>query len=401
MIVRLPSIACVLLHGTAHAPVLDLARRLFAADEIRDMHDFSHEALIAEVAGRAVAGQMTAIVEGGSPAGAHRLRVALASAARENYVRRFGLVLADALPSEPKIESRLKIDGYREVQVLDEQCAKDATLVREPMPTDHRDITGAFDIIGDVHGCADELIALMQRLGYRIDWPEANAGASAGGLPHVTPPAGRRIIFVGDLVDRGPRSADVLRIVLAMFRAGSTLLVPGNHDMKFHRWLEGHKVAITHGLDATIRSLEGAPTELLDGVRAMLGGLWSHLWLDGGRLAVAHAGIIEPMLGRATPRVRHFCLYGDTSGEKDTNGLSIRYNWAATYAGETAVVYGHTPVADAEWQNNTLCIDTGCCFGHKLTALRWPEREVVSEPARATYAHLIRALGHPPARSAV
>lgn len=402
MNIKLPRIACVLLHGVHTAPAMELARRLFAPGEIFDMHEHAQEDLVAIVASRSAAGQMTAIVEAGSPVGAHRARVALASAARENYVRRFGLAMPDALASEPKIEARLKTDGYREVFVLDEAGMDDLRIEREPMPTDVRHERGAFDIIGDVHGCADELATLLGKLGYRVTWPsQADPATSPGlGLPSVETPPGRRIIFVGDLVDRGPRSADVLRLVLAMTRSGGALLVPGNHDMKFLRWLKGEKVAMTHGLDATVRSLEGAPPRLLVAVRDMLSALWSHLWLDEGRLAVAHAGLLEPMLGRATPRVRHFCLYGDTSGEKDANGLSIRYNWAADYSGSTAIVYGHTPVADAEWQNNTICVDTACCFGGKLTALRWPEREIVSVPALATYAQLMRPLGHPPARAA-
>lgn len=409
MVIRLPSIACVLLHGTAHAPVLALARRLFSADEILDMHEAPHDALVVRVAKRAAAGLTTAIVEGGAPVGAHRLRVALASAARENYVRRFAIVLPEAVRVEPRIDARLKADGYREVVLLDDAGVAAARLAREPMPTDQRHQAGPFDIVGDVHGCADELQELMRNLGYRVDWEGSGSGSGSGSgggrragsrfaLPAVAAPPGRRMVFVGDLVDRGPRSADVLRVVLAMIRDGSALLVPGNHDVKFLRWLDGQKPAITHGLDATVASLDGAPPEFLAAVRATLAGLWSHLWLDGGRLAVAHAGILEPMLGRATPRVRHFCLYGDTSGEKDAKGLPVRYNWAAGYRGETAIVYGHTPIETPAWQNNTLCIDTGCCFGYRLTALRWPERDIVSVPARATYTRLLRALGHPPDR---
>ena len=77
-------------------------------------------------------------------------------------------------------------------------------------------------------------------------------------------------------------------------------------------------------------------------------------------------------------------------------GCPIRFNWALDYRGAAAVIYGHTPVAEPEWVNNTLCIDTGCVFGGKLTALRWPEREIVSVPARETYAELRRGFGLPP-----
>jgi len=104
------------------------------------------------------------------------------------------------------------------------------------------------------------------------------------------------------------------------------------------------------------------------------------------------------MLGRDSRSVRSFGLYGDTSGQLDERGLPERFNWAADYQGKTTVVYGHTPVAEPEWLNNTVCIDTGAVFGGKLTALRWPERELVSVPARQAYAELRRPFGLPPPR---
>lgn len=58
--------------------------------------------------------------------------------------------------------------------------------------------------------------------------------------------------------------------------------------------------------------------------------------------------------------------------------MPVRYNWAADYRGKALVVYGHTPVPEALWLNNTVNIDTGCVFGGHLTALRYPEREAVS-----------------------
>ena len=396
MRIELPEIACVLIHGRYRKAAHELASRHFAPGEIFDMKAMDNEALMAVLKQRVIAGRMTAIIEAGSPPGAHKLRVALASIARENYVRRFGLIMRDGRPGEPNIDERLKADGYREVFDLDLAGLEALQVHRFAMPTDCREQTGPFDIIGDVHGCCDELELLLEQLGYAVTWSDEHG---YGRRPHIIVPNGRRVIFVGDLVDRGPRVRDVLALVQTMVAEGSALLVPGNHDVKFLRWLEGGKVAITHGLDTTVSSLKGASSRFLSDVRGMLKPLWSHLWVDGGRLVVAHAGILEPMIGRATPRVRRFCLYGDTTGGRDeATGLPIRYHWALDYQGKPAVVYGHTPVPDAGWVNNTLCIDTGCCFGGKLTALRWPERDIVSVPALAPYARRLRPLGHPPPR---
>jgi hypothetical protein len=261
---------------------------------------------------------------------------------------------------------------------------------------DWRHVRGPFDIIGDVHGCADELIALLAELGYclRLEGTGDNRRAVS------TAPKGRRAFFVGDLVDRGPNSPDVMRVVMDMTAAGHAFSVTGNHDDKFMRWLKGGNVTISHGLERTIAQLEGEGEG--DAIKArcltFLAGLPSHAWLDEGRLAVAHAGIRENMLGKSHPKARGFGLYGDTSGQRSEDGLPERFNWAADYHGKVPVVYGHTPVADVAWLNNTLCIDTGCVFGGKLTALRWPELEIVSVPAKQAYADLKREFGHPPPR---
>lgn len=261
---------------------------------------------------------------------------------------------------------------------------------------DRRDETGPFDIIGDVHGCAEELVDLLHRLGYRVGLQ----GTGEKRLAHVTAPRGRRAVFVGDIVDRGPNAPDCLRIVMDMAAAGIAMCVPGNHDAKFLRWLQGRNVQPTHGLDLTIAQLAEEPEALRERARMFIEATPLHLWLDAGRLVVAHAGIEEGMIGSNSGRVREFCLYGDNDGA-DENGLPIRWHWAAAYRGSTRIVYGHTPVADVGWVNNTLCIDTGCCFGGAMTALRYPELQLISVPARREYAPPRRPFGHPPVRPGI
>ncbi|MEO1481137.1 MAG: polynucleotide kinase-phosphatase [Myxococcota bacterium] len=272
----------------------------------------------------------------------------------------------------------LKREGFRRVLIMNTVEEVDAVEVhRAKLWNDKRDDHGPFDIIGDVHGCFDELVALLCRLGYDVE-----GGRSA---PRARHPDGRRAFFVGDLVDRGPDSPAVLRLVMEMVGAGHALCVPGNHDVKLKRKLDGRNVNLTHGLAETMAQLDREPDELRDEARRFIDGLVSHYVLDDGKLVVAHAGMKEAFQGRASGRVREFALYGETTGEIDEFGLPVRYEWAADYRGKAKVVYGHTPCLHAEWLNNTLCIDTGCVFGGALTALRYPENELVSVPAAQTY----------------
>lgn len=283
----------------------------------------------------------------------------------------------------------LQREGFRQVWKLTSVESIDtATVARQPLWTDKRNDAGPFDIIGDVHGCAEELQTLLSKLGYQLEWSDDHGERTVA----VKPPEGRKAIFVGDLVDRGPNSPDVLRIAMSMTAAGTAYAVQGNHDRKFGRWLAGRKVTIAHGLQQTIDQVEGQDRGFRETLPKFLDGLRSHVWLDGGRLAVAHAGLKEEMIGRGSGAVREFALYGETTGEIDEFGLPVRADWAASYRGSTTVVYGHTPVVRADWVNNTLCIDTGCVFGGKLTALRWPEKELVEVSAERTWFEPIRPL---------
>ena len=275
----------------------------------------------------------------------------------------------------------LKHEGFRRSFALRSPAdVARVEVVREKLWPDRREERGPFDIIGDVHGCCAELEALLVQLGYCI----------AEGK--VEPPPGRKAVFVGDLVDRGPNAPGVLALVMRMVESGAALCVPGNHDARLVRALQGRKVQRTHGLEETLAQLADETAEFKKKVETFLGGLVSHYVLDGGALVVAHAGMKEEMAGRASGAVRAFALYGDPTGEDDEFGLPVRRDWAAEYRGRARVVYGHTPVAQSEWVNNAINIDTGCVFGGALTALRYPELELVSVPAKEQYAEPVRPL---------
>ncbi len=303
----------------------------------------------------------------------------------------------------------LQREGFRAVHVLrtEEQVAQ-ASIRRTKMFSDLKHVSGPFDVIGDVHGCREELEALLAALGYVLD-------RDADGLAiNARHPAGRRAIFLGDLVDRGPDTPGVLRLAMGMVAAGTALAVVGNHEARLLRALraglggrspdgsppsgkQGKAVRVSHGLAESLEQIGSQPVAFRQDVERFLDSLVSHYVLDEGRLVVAHAGLAERLHGRASGRVREFCLYGQTTGETDEYGLPVRYPWAEDYRGRAMVLYGHTPALAAEWVNNTMCLDTGCVFGGALSALQYPERNVVSVPAARVYYEPAKPLTAPSA----
>ena len=265
----------------------------------------------------------------------------------------------------------LEREGIRYVFMLSSPEDVDAaTIERQPLWNNRKAEHGPLDIVGDVHGCFDELLELLGKLGYAVHLKR--------GRYVVDSPEGRKLVFVGDLVDRGPGTPRVLRLVSDMVQAERASCVPGNHDVKLVKALKGRNVQLTHGLAESMEQLGKETQEFRDEMAKFLDGLTSHYVFDDGKLVVAHAGLKESMQGRGSAAVREFALYGETTGETDEFGLPVRYNWAADYRGKGLVAYGHTPVPEPLWLNNTVNLDTGCAFGGSLTALRYPEREIVS-----------------------
>jgi protein phosphatase len=279
------------------------------------------------------------------------------------------------------------------VFVLDTPDEIEATRVaRQPLWNNRRAEHGPFDIIGDVHGCFDEVWELLGKLGYQA--------TALDGHFDVRHPDRRKVVFLGDLADRGPRVVDVFRLAMDMVAAGTALCVPGNHEVKLLRKLRGRDVRLTHGLAESVAQIEAQPAAEVETIAEFIDKLVGHYVLDDGKLVVAHAGLPEAMQGRGSGQVREFALYGDTTGETDEYGLPVRYPWAEDYRGAATVVYGHVPTAEPEWLNRTICIDTGCVFGGRLTALRYPERELISVAARATYYQPSKPLSPAPSPSA-
>ncbi len=312
--------------------------------------------------------------------------------AREN--RNFGIQVVQRHTQNLKKSLRYLDKEFRYVHTFTNvEEINHATIERQPLWNNRKTERGPFDIIGDIHGCCDELEILLTQLGYE---PHLEPQPACWDFPTYKHPQGRQVIFVGDLVDRGERNLDTVKLVRNMVSAGSALCVCGNHEFKLLRYLRGKNVKLNHGLELTVAEIEAVPaplqTELRSAFAQFIDSLISHYIFDDGKLVIAHAGLKEELQGRTSGHVRSFAMYGETTGEIDEFGLPVRANWARDYRGLATVVYGHVPVLEAEWLNNTIDIDTGCVFGGKLTALRYPERQIVQVPAARVYYEPIRPL---------
>ncbi|ABO50696.1 metallophosphoesterase [Desulforamulus reducens MI-1] len=245
------------------------------------------------------------------------------------------------------------------------------------MKINRKNERGPFDIIGDVHGCLEELRELLYILGYREE------------KKSYIHPTGRKAIFLGDLGDRGPYCVESIRLVMGMIHGGYGLYVPGNHCNKLYRYLQGSNVQVKYGMEKTVAELKSLnPMERDIFSREFISFYEAsplYLILDAGNLVATHAGIKEEMIGQVNKRIKSFCLYGDTTGDVTPEGLPVRRDWAKHYRGKALIVYGHTPVEEPVFKNNTIDIDTACAMGGKLTALRYPERKIVQVPARTVY----------------
>lgn len=234
------------------------------------------------------------------------------------------------------------------------------------------------DIIGDVHGCIDELYELFNSLGYQ--WNNS--------LP--VHPDGRVPVFLGDLTDRGPDSLAVIELVYSLvMETKQGHYIPGNHCNKLYRYFLGNPVKEQHGLETTVAEYKTLNPKQQRHIHYKFKSLYEkaplYLELPGLHTVVAHAGIKENMIGKLDKKVRTFVLYGDITGEYHNDGRPVRRDWAQSYKGGRWIVYGHTPVKKPRRVSKTINIDTGCVFGNALTAFRLPENKTVSVPSHQSF----------------
>jgi protein phosphatase len=266
--------------------------------------------------------------------------------------------------------------GFHKVWSLNKKEILNSRVIIEPLNA-IKYIEPPYDIIGDIHGCYDEVEILFGQLGYE----------KKNGL--YIHPEGRTPVFLGDVADRGPESMKMISFTVDMVESGKALYVPGNHCVKFARWLTGSDIMMKHGVETTAEEYLALDEASRDKLKKRFINLVEnssfYLILDKGKLIVSHAGLKEKMIGREHRKIRAFCLFGATTGKTDANGFPERIDWAADYTGKPFIVYGHTPVETAAIRNNTINIDQGCVFGGSLTALRYPELTTVSVKSERRY----------------
>lgn len=289
--------------------------------------------------------------------------------------------LQEALP-------RLGQEGFHRVYfVSNSHELNNAQVHFQRLPCNRSELDGPFDLIGDVHGCCDELEELLNKMGYRAGGTSVNV---PGVLQHYYHPEGRKAVFLGDIVDRGPRILDAVKLVQGMVESGAALAVQGNHESKVLRHFRASRPEPRPSILQTLREIEALSPEsqkqVIRGMVDFFDALPHHLVLASGNLVAAHAGLREDLQGRDSPLVRNQALFGDANARFDDDPEPGRLEWVQHYRGRALVVYGHTPVAEAIVANRTINIDTGCVFGGTLTALRFPEMEVVAVQARKSYA---------------
>lgn len=206
-------------------------------------------------------------------------------------------------------------------------------------------------IIGDIHGCFDELTDLLKRLDLQPD---------------------DRVIAVGDLITKGPKNREVLDRFMGDPRFSS---VVGNHDRRIRQSLRGEPVPLTKAQRKAIQELEGAPDKYAQYLRSL------PYTIDLGDYLVVHAGIrpgVSLNHQMATDLTEIRTMGADPARRKGTA-------WYDVYRGAQTILFGHWPGREPKRATHAIGLDTGCVYGGHLTAYVIETAQFVSVPAREAY----------------
>lgn len=275
----------------------------------------------------------------------------------------------------------MKKEGIRSLYFLKE--IDDIELTRRSHPLE-LDADAGIDIIGDIHGCYDEMIELLVKLGYEKDEDD-----------FYRHPEGRKFLSIGDVMSRGPESLKSMMFFYRHVQKGLAYMIDSNHGWKIARWLDGKNVTLNHGDEKVEQEFlqfeqeHGAEqaAEWKNKMKDFLLEAPSHYILKKNgipRVVCAHAGIRDEYIGKQSRDVSDFCRYGDTNGF-DEKGKPIRKDWFIGHQTSQLIVWGHDPKPQPLKINNSLNIDQGVVFGGKLTAYRFPEAQIIAVEAKEDY----------------
>jgi len=275
----------------------------------------------------------------------------------------------------------LKKEGYDSVYTIKD--TQNLEFIRHTNPLE-KDVQNGIDIIGDIHGCYEEMILLLEKLGYQKN--------REGLYLH---PSGRKFVSVGDVMSRGPQSLKTMLFFYEHVQQDLAYMIDSNHGWKIARWLDGRDVTLHHGdekVEEEFKEYElqvgsEEAQKMKQALRDFLLHAPSHyVFKKNGveTLVCAHAGIKDDYIGKQSEDIRDFCRYGDTDGF-DENGKPVRKDWFISHNKSSLIVWGHDPKPRPLLINNTINIDQGVVFGGELTAYRYPEREFISVQAKQDY----------------
>jgi len=233
------------------------------------------------------------------------------------------------------------------------------------------------DIIGDVHGSYPELLSLLEKLGYQLVFKNK---AGLPKLASVLCPKGRRLVFVGDLINRGPSSILVLNLVMQLVARNVAVAVKGNHEMELLQALRhrGKSFKCHQTVKQLKKQTPGFQKKVLNFIKAMP---WKY---ETKELIVVHAAFRS---GCAPAMTRRAAVFGDTRRSRNTSVRNDR--WVQEYKGTKTIVHGHIPMNSVAFRRSgkgawVVGVDTDCSRGNELSALRFPQLLVVSVPNQAS-----------------
>ena len=215
-------------------------------------------------------------------------------------------------------------------------------------------------IVGDVHGCLDELQALLRQCGVV---------------------SGDRVVLAGDLVAKGPDSRGVVQLVREM----GALAVLGNHDdFCIDVWRRRHQAEARRPRRWLLDTLDESDWAFLESLPLFL-----RLGAEregGPEVAVVHAGAVPGVPLEEQERENLLSLRSLVGGSAPSRRLLMRWPWAAAWRGPEHIVFGHDAVRGLQQYPLATGLDTGCVYGRELTALELPSRRIYKVPARRRYA---------------